>query len=114
MGFNFSRTGRRAHSYDRTGIEANIPMIRVVWVGVLVLIGLLLWLIACRIYGKTEGARKLAEERAEAEKRLAEIRKRTVSPPPVFWIPSAGALVFLLCALWLLLFGLSHGPPFGW
>jgi hypothetical protein len=89
-------------------------MIRLVWIGALVLIGLLLLLIVFRIYGNTEAAKKLAEEKAEAEKRLAEIRRRTVPPPPVFWIPFAGALVFLLCALWSVLFGSSPGPPFGW
>jgi hypothetical protein len=101
-------------SYDRAAIETNIGMTRLGGIGVLVLIGLLLFFVAFRIYGKTEAARKLAQEKAAAEKHLAELRKRTVPAPPVIWIPLVGALVFFLGALVLLLFGSSTGPPFGW
>lgn len=105
---------------DRTTIlRSNISMTRLMTrLGpslVLLLVGILLMFIANRIHAKTGAANKLAEEKAEAEKHLAELRKRTVPPPPVSWVLVAGALVCLLGAVaWLYFLGSPPGPPFGW
>ena len=103
-------------TFDRTTIlPSKISITRLGSVLVLFLVAILLMFIATRIHAKTEAAKKLAEEKAEAEKHLAELRKRTVPPPPVFWIPIAGAFVCLLGALALVFFwGSPPGPPFGW
>jgi hypothetical protein len=78
------------------------------------LVAVLLIFIANRIHEKTEAAKKFAEEKVKAEKHLAELRKRTV-PPPVVWIPLAGALLCIISAIALLyFFDLPPGPPFGW
>lgn len=95
-------------------LHSNISLTRLGPILVLLSAGILLLFIANRIHAKTAAAKKLAAEKAEAEKHLAELRKRTVPAPPVFWIPVVGALVFLLAAFGLLLFGSSPGPPFGW
>lgn len=102
---------------DRTAI-LEAPFIRWtrIWpIIILMLIGVLLWFIAFRIYAKTEGAKQLAQQKAAAEKHLAELRKMRVTPPPVGWITLAGAFICFLGALALLLFLSSRpGPPFGW
>ncbi len=101
-------------TYDRTSIVPSISMTRLGPPLVLTLVSVLLVFIASRI-SKTEAARKLDEEKAEAAKHLAELRKRTVRPPPVFWIPLRARLFCVLGALALLPFvGSSPGPPFGW
>jgi hypothetical protein len=99
---------------DRTAILSKISMTRlgVFLVGLLVIVFLML--IANKIHAKSPAAKKLAEERAEAEKLLAELRKRTVPAPPVFWILLVFALLLAFGILGLLLFGSSTGPPFGW
>jgi len=98
---------------DKT-ISSTISITRFVLLLVLLSVGILLLFIAFRIYGKTEGARKLAEEKAEAAKHLAELQKRTVPASPFVWALFAGALICALGALGLLLLSLSSGPPFGW
>jgi hypothetical protein len=101
---------------DRTSIlRSRISITRVGWTLILIVVAILLIFIATRIHARTEAAKKLAEEKAEAEKHLAELRKRTVAPPPVFWVLMAGAFVCLLVGLALLFFlGSPPGPPFGW
>jgi hypothetical protein len=101
---------------DRTHImPSNFSLTRLGAILVLFLIAILLIFIVSRI-SKTEAAKKLAEEKAEAEKHLAELRKRTVPAPPVVWVLVAGAFVCLVCAMLLLFFGMwsTPGPPFGW
>jgi hypothetical protein len=93
----------------------NISMTRLGSAFLLMLVACLLIFIAARIHPATEAARKLARARVKAEKHLAELRRRTVPPPLVWWIPIAGAFVCLLGALALLFFVWSTpGPPFGW
>jgi len=93
----------------------NISMTQFGLIVVLILTGVLLMFITTRILAKTEAAKKIAQETAEAEKLLAELRKRTVPPPPFFWLPFAGALLFIFGAIALLFFFSSlHVPPFGW
>jgi hypothetical protein len=101
---------------DRTTIlRSNISMTRFGSILVLILVAILLLFIATRIRASTEVAKRMAEEKAHAEKHLAELRKKTVPPPPVFWVPIAGAFVCLLGALLVLFFLRSPpGPPFGW
>jgi hypothetical protein len=113
------RDGVVVEQYDltfdrRTILPSSLSMPRLATILALLLVTILLMLIAIRIQAKTEAAKKFAEEKAEAEKHLAELRKRTVPAPPVSWVFFAGALVLLLAALGLLLFGSRRGPPFGW
>ncbi len=101
---------------DRTKIlHSSMSIIRAGSIIVLVAVAFLLMFIATRIHAKTEAAKRLAEEKAQAEKHLAELRKKSVPPPPVFWIPFAGAVVCVLGAVALMFFlGSPPGPPFGW
>jgi hypothetical protein len=113
------RDGIVVEEYNLTGdrttiIRSKISMTHFGPVLVLLSVAILLIFIAKRIDAKTAAARKLAEEKAEAEKLLAELRKRTVPAPPATWICMVGALVLVLGALWLLLIGSPPGPPFGW
>lgn len=113
------RDGVVVEQYDltldrKTLLTSKVSMARRGLFLVLVSVAILLLIIANRIQAKTAAAKKLAEEKAETEKHMAELRKRTVPAPPASWISILGALVFLLGALWLLLFGSSPGPPFGW
>jgi hypothetical protein len=101
---------------SRTDIEnkLSIRMSRIGPIIGLVLIAILLSLIGNRIYTKTEAAKELAQEKAAATKRLAELQKRTVPPSPFVWALFAGALVCGLGALVLVILNSRHGPPFGW
>jgi hypothetical protein len=103
-------------TFDRTTIlHSRISLARLGWISFLIAVAVLLALIANRILARTEAAKKLAEETAAAEKHVAELRKRTVRPPPVFWIMFACVLLFVFGAVVLLLHvGSPPGPPFGW
>jgi hypothetical protein len=99
----------------KTVSHSNIPMTRIGPILVLFLIAMALFFVSTRIHAKTEAARIFTQERAEAEKHLAELRKRTVPPPPVFWVLVAVALGCVLFGFILILFfGPPSGPPFGW
>jgi hypothetical protein len=77
----------------------------------------LLLVVAGKVSAKTEAARHLAKERAVAEKRLAELRKKTVPQPPLFWVVIYAAIACLLIipvAVAVTLFSTRNGPPFGW
>ena len=98
----------------KTILPLSISITRLGLVVVLILIAVLFIFIANRILAKTEYAKKIAEETAEAEKRLAELRKSIVTPP-VFWITIAGVLICVLAIFAVLSFwGSPLGPPFGW
>jgi hypothetical protein len=101
---------------SRTAIEGSlsIPMSRLWPIILLFAVCILLVLTASRIYTKTEAAKKLAKEKAAAAKHLAELQKRTVPAPPLFWVVFACALGCALGAFALLISGSHQGPPFGW
>jgi hypothetical protein len=101
---------------DRTTIlPSRISFTRLGGILFLIAVAVLLILIGRRIDARTEAAKQLAKEKTAAERHLAELRKRTVRPPPVFWALFACVLLFLLGALALLLhLGSPPGPPFGW
>jgi hypothetical protein len=85
-------------------------------IAILALISLVVFLIfiATRIQAMTTVPKTLAEEIAEAEKHLAELRKRTGPMPLASWIIIFVAGVVLVSGLWVLVLRLSTGPPFGW
>ena len=100
---------------DRKAITISYSMTNLGLFFGLILVGILLMFIATRIHAKTETAKKIAEEKVEAEKHLAELRKRSWPPPPVFWVPFLGFSLCMFGAFALLFFLSSHlGPPFGW
>jgi hypothetical protein len=98
---------------DRTAI-ATVPsfsIIRIVSFVVLILLAVLVTLLFTRIYVNAEVVKKIAE----AEKQLAELRKRAAHRSPVYWVSFAVALLCLFGALAsLLFFNSPPGPPFGW
>jgi hypothetical protein len=113
------KDGVVVEQYDLTGdrttiIRSKIPVTHFGSFFVLISVAVLLMFIANRFHARTAAARKLAEEKAETEKHLAELRKRTLPLPLASWISIVGALVLALGAVCLLLFGSSPGPPFGW
>jgi hypothetical protein len=79
-----------------------------------VLISFLLFFLAIRTHAKTDAAKELAQEKAAAARRLAELQKRTVPASPLFWLLFAGALICFVSAVVLLISGARVGPPFGW
>jgi hypothetical protein len=100
---------------DRTAITISHSLASLGLVFALILVGILLMFIATGILAKTEAAKKISEAKAEAEKHLAELRKRYVPPPPVFWVTFLGFLLCIVGAIALLFFlGSRPGPPFGW
>jgi hypothetical protein len=112
------RDGVVVEQYDLAGnmraISYSISMTLVWPILVLLLVAILLIFIANRIDKKTAAGKKLAEEKAQARKHLAELQNRTVPSPPVTWILMVGGVVCVLGVLWMVLFGSSPGPPFGW
>jgi hypothetical protein len=103
-------------TFDRTAISSSsISVTRLGASASLMLVGGLLLFIAIRISARTEAAKKFAEAKAEAEKNLAELQKRTQHLPLVFWVLFAVAFVCLFFALAFISFlGSPTGPPFGW
>ena len=113
------RDGVVVEQYDLTAdrttiIPSKISMIRLEQIFAMISVAILSWYIVARILANRPDAKKLAQEMSEAAKHLAELRKMTVPMPTLYWIPIVVALVLLLCALGLLQFGSSTGPPFGW
>ena len=98
---------------DKKTLSPTISIVRLTAILALISVAVLLLFIANRIHALTT-PKKLAEEMAEAEKRLAELRKRTGPMPPASWILILVAFFWLLGGLWLLVLRLSTGPPFGW
>jgi hypothetical protein len=115
------RDGIVVHAYNLnlngTAIEDSIYIrMGTVWPTIVLLfVALLLFVIATRIYSKTEAVRKWAEERAAAAKHLAELQKKAVPASPFTWALYGGALVcFLVAVALLVILGTRPGPPFGW
>jgi hypothetical protein len=101
-------------NFSGTAIEDYIPMTRLRPIIGLVLLTLLLFFIAIVSHQRTEAVRKLTEEKAAAEKQLAQLRKKTVPVSPFFWILFAGALLCLFGVVTLVISSARVGPPFGW
>jgi hypothetical protein len=99
---------------DRKSISPTISITRLVELLVLLLVVCLLLFFANKIHANTAPAKKLAEEKADIQKLLAELQKKNAPMPLVSWIFIGAAIIFLLGILWLILFGWSAGPPFGW
>ena len=99
---------------DKKTVSSTISTARLIAILALISLVVFLIFIAKRIQAMTTVAKKLAEEIAEAEKHLAELRKRTGPMPPASWIIIFVAGVVLVGGLWVLVLRLSTGPPFGW
>ena len=99
---------------DKKTVSSTISTARLIAILALISLVVFLIFIAKRIQAMTTVAKKLAEEIAEAEKHLAELRKRTGPMPLASWIIIFVAGVVLVSGLWVLVLRLSTGPPFGW
>lgn len=99
---------------DKKSISSTISTARLLALITLILLVVFLFGIAKRIQAMTTAARSLSVEIAEAEKHLAELRKRTGPMPPASWIIILVSGVVLAGGLWVLVLRLSTGPPFGW
>ena len=99
---------------DTKTVSSTISTARLIAILALISLVVSLFFIAKRIQTMTTVEKKLAEEIAEAEKHLAELRKRTGPMPPASWIIIFVAVVVLVGGLWILVLRLSTGPPFGW
>jgi predicted RND superfamily exporter protein len=84
--------------------------------GILALVTVVASLItfAKRIRSTTTIGKKITEEVAEAEKKLALLKKTAMPMPLASWIIIIVAVALLVFGLWALCYGLSTGPPFGW
>lgn len=99
---------------DKKTISPTISMVRLIAILALIAISVLLILIAKKMQTMTTVGKQMAEEMAEAEKHLAELRRKTGPMTPASWILILFAVVVLLGGLWVLVVRLSTGPPFGW
>jgi hypothetical protein len=99
---------------EKTDIQSSISLLRLLGILALVIVVASLITFATRIRSTTTIGKKITEEIAEAEKKLALLKKTAGPMPLASWIIIIVGVVLLVFGLWALCYGLSTGPPFGW
>jgi hypothetical protein len=99
---------------EKTDIQSTISVLRLLGIVALAIVVTSLIMFATRIRSMTTIGKKITEEIAEAEKKLALLKKTTGPMPLASWLLIFVALAVLGFGLWAFLYGLSTGPPFGW